>query len=73
MKVKLEYLENKDNIPYLETAESVSYLETMSAIISYYTNTAYEKVIALPINEIYKRYAVCQQAFPNQIQPLTNE
>lgn len=68
-----EFLENKDNIPYLETAESVSYLETMSAIISYYTNTAYEKVIALPVNEIYKRYAVCQQAFPNQIQPLTNE
>lgn len=68
-----EYLENKDNIPYLETAASVNYLETMSAIISYYTNTPYEDVISLPISEIYKRYAVCQAAFPNQIQPLTNE
>lgn len=68
-----EYLANENNAVYEEVAASVNYIETMSAIISYYMNTSYESVISLPICEIYKRYAVCQQAFPNQIQPLSNE
>jgi hypothetical protein len=36
-------------------------------------NISYDYAISLPINEIYKRYAVCQQAFPNQIKPLTTD
>ena len=68
-----EYLSNEGNLVYEETAASVNYVETMSAIIAYYMNIEYDYVISLPICEIYKRYAVCQQAFPSQIQPLTNE
>lgn len=68
-----EYLENENNSIYHETEQAVNYIETMGAIISYYLNTPYETVISLPINEIYKRYAICQSAFPNQVQPLINE
>lgn len=68
-----EYLLNEGNIPYQEAEESVNYLESMSAIISYYMNVPYDTVISLPIPEIYKRYAICHVAFPNQVLPLTNE
>ena len=68
-----EYLSNEVNIPYNEAAESVNYLENMCAIISYYMNISYDFAISLPISEIYKRYAICQQAFPNQVQALSNE
>jgi len=68
-----EYLTNENNLMYAETAASVNYIETMSAIIAYYMNVEYDYVLSLPICEVYKRYAVCQQAFPNQVQPLTNE
>lgn len=67
-----EYLTNENNKVYEDTASSVNYIETMSAIISYYMNIEYDYVLTLPICEIYKRYAVCQSAFPNQIQPLSN-
>lgn len=67
-----EYLTNENNKAYEDTASSVNYIETMSAIISYYMNVEYDYVLTLPICEIYKRYAVCQSAFPNQIQPLSN-
>lgn len=67
-----EYLTNEGNVVYEEVSASVNYIETMSAIISYYMNIEYDYVLTLPICEIYKRYAVCQSAFPNQIQPLTN-
>ncbi len=68
-----KFLNNKNNEAYIESAESVNYLETMCAIISYYMNISYDYAISLPINEIYKRYAVCQQAFPSQIQPISTE
>lgn len=68
-----EYLQNEENRTYLEVADSVNYLESMCAIISYYMNISYDFAISLPISEIYKRYAVCQVAFPNQVQPLSNE
>lgn len=66
-----QYLVNSRNEAYLESAANVNYLETMCAIISYYMNISYDYAISLPISEIYKRYAVCQQAFPNQVQPIS--
>ena len=68
-----EYLTNENNALYDESEASVNYVETMCAIISYYMNINYDYAISLPICEIYKRYAVCRQAFPSQVQPLTNE
>lgn len=68
-----EYLLNEGNIPYQEAEDSVNYLESMSAIISYYMNVPYDTVISLPIAEIYKRYAICHVAFPNQVLALTND
>lgn len=68
-----EYLLNTDNKMYEEAVSGVNYIEQMCAIISYYTNTTYDVVIEYPINEIYKRYAICQTAFPNQIQALSPE
>lgn len=57
---------------YNEIVEESTFVNQMCAIISYYTVTPYDVVSQLPINEIFKRYAVCQQAFPNQIQPIKN-
>lgn len=52
---------------------NVTFIEEMSSIISYYTNTPYDTVIEWPVNQIFKRYAVCQRAFPQQIRPLENQ
>lgn len=57
---------------YNSVAEEVTFIEEMSSIISYYTNTPYDTVIEWPISQIFKRYAVCQRAFPQQIKPLEN-
>ena len=67
------YLKNESNNAYVEAASGVNYLETMCAIISYYMNVTYDYAVSLPVNEIYKRYAICQQAFPNQVQPISVE
>lgn len=66
-----KYLNNNQNEAYIEADSSVNYIETMCAIISYYMNVSYDYAISLPINEIYKRYAVCQRAFPSQVQPIS--
>lgn len=68
-----QYLKNTNNEMYIETNSTVNYIEQMCAIISYYMNIKYDYVISLPINEIYKRYAICQQSFSSQIEPLTND
>lgn len=68
-----QYIKNDSNLMYLETDSTVNYIEQMCAIISYYMNLKYDYVISLPINEIYKRYTICQQSFSSQISPLTKE
>ena len=68
-----QYLDNENNSMYDFTETTVNYIEEMSAIISYYMNIRYDYVITLPINEIYKRYAICQRAFPHQIDKLYNK
>jgi hypothetical protein len=54
-------------------AEETFFVDQMCAIVSYYMNTSYDIVKTLPINEIFTRYAVCQKAFPNQVQPITED
>lgn len=50
--------------------ESVSVLDQMCGIISYYLNTPYEVVKNLPVNEIFKRHAICCKSFPHQVNDL---
>jgi hypothetical protein len=52
-------------------SDSVTFFQTMIAIISYYTNTPYDVVKEYPVNQIFSRYAICQNAFPTQINPIT--
>lgn len=66
-----EYLLNENNLMYEEAEAGVNYIEKMAAIIAYYMNVNYDFVISLPINEVYKRYSICQQAFPQQIERMT--
>lgn len=68
-----QYVLNEDNLIYLEHKEHVTMIETMCAIISFYTSTPYSDLLDLPINEIYRRYAVCATAFPTQVQHLGEE
>lgn len=65
-----QYLEYPEHM-YNEAAASVSFLESMVAIVSYYTNTPYHTVKDYPVNQIFKQYAICQSAFPSQIQPIS--
>ena len=68
-----EIIANEGNKVYEDIANSVNTIEVMANIISFYMNTRYEEVIQLPINEIFRRYAICQKSFPNQVEPLTKE
>ena len=43
---------------------NVNLIEQLAGIISYYLHTSYLEVIKLPINEIFKLYAVCLKTFP---------
>lgn len=52
-------------------ASNIFFLDQMCGIISYYMNTPYDTVKNLPINEIFKRHAICQEAFPSQISSLS--
>lgn len=64
-----QYLEHPEAM-YDVASEAVTFFESMVSIIAYYTNTPYDVVKSYPINQIYKRYAICQSAFPSQINPI---
>lgn len=55
---------------YAEVAESINFLEEMSSIVSYYTNTPLDTVLSWSVSQIFKRYAMCQRSFPNQVNAL---
>jgi hypothetical protein len=67
-----DYLKNAVKY-YDDIASNTFFVDQMCAIVSYYMNTPYDVVKTLPINEIYTRYAICQAAFPNQIQPISEQ
>lgn len=55
---------------FSEHIEGLSKLSVMCGIISYYLNTPYDVVKNYPISEIFKKYAICVKAFPNQVKDL---
>ena len=63
------YLQNVEENYHLHM-ESISVLDQMCGIISYYLNTPYEVVKNLPVNEIFKRHAICCSSFPHQVNDL---
>lgn len=67
-----EYLESMEE-SYGTHMDSIDVLDQMCGIVSYYLNTPYEVVKNLPVNEIFKRHAVCCSAFPNQVNDLRND
>lgn len=64
-----DYLVNSTE-NFTQHIEGLSKLAVMCGIISYYLNTPYDVVKNYPISEIFKKYAVCVQAFPNQVKDL---
>jgi len=69
IKMSQSYTENPP-AKFISVAESINFLEQMAAIISYYLNTPVDTVLGWPISQIYKRYAMCHKAFPNQVLAL---
>lgn len=65
-----DYLVNENNIKYENAIEKLGYFDNMQAVVSFYLNIPYTEVIKLPVNDIYKKYALCASAFPGQVQPL---
>lgn len=64
-----EYLEEVEYC-YNQHIESINILDQMCGIVSYYLNTPYEVVKNLPVNEIFKRHAICCKSFPMQVNDL---
>lgn len=52
---------------------SVTIVETLAAIISKFMSISYLDVIEMPINKIYKLYAVCKKTFPTQVSEIMVE
>lgn len=67
-----EYLQHKE-YNYGLHIDNIDVLDQMCAIISYYLNTPYEVVKNLPVNEIFKRHAICCRSFPHQVNDLRVE
>lgn len=55
-----------------ELTSTVTLVETMSAVISRFLNIPYTEVIEYPINRIYKYYAICRSAFPNEVSDIVD-
>ena len=64
-----EYLEEIE-YSYHQHFENINILDQMCGIVSYYLNTPYEVVKNLPVNEIFKRHAICCKSFPMQVNDL---
>lgn len=45
---------------------------SIQAIVSRFLSTPFDVVEKLPINELLRRYAICQMTFPQEVQPITN-
>jgi hypothetical protein len=45
----------------------------MCAIVSRFLCTPFAEVELLPVNEIFRRYAICASAFPREVMPLKEQ
>ena len=53
-----------------ESYSSVNVLNSIQAIVSRFLSTPFSEVEKLPINELFRRYAICLAAFPNEVKPI---
>lgn len=53
-----------------EVSADVGLVDTMMAFVSRYMSTPFSDVQKLPINEVYRRYAICLQAFATEVPPI---
>lgn len=70
LQITYDYLINKDDSKFETLFSNITYLENMQAIIAHYLSIPHPEVCKYSINEIYKKYALCAQTFPHQVQPL---
>ena len=54
-------------------ANTLHVVNSMCAIISRFMCTPFSEVEKLPINEVFRRYAICTIAFPKEVMPLKEE
>ena len=59
------YILNNIDLAYERIAPSVTWVETICCIVSNRMSTPYTDVLNLPIDEVIKRYAICQASFPD--------
>lgn len=53
-----------------EESASIGLVDSMMAFVSRYMSTPFSEVQKLPINEVYRRYAICLQAFATEVPPI---
>ena len=70
LQLTYDYLVNANDQKYLQVVHKVTYLDNMQAIIAHYLNIPFNIVCEMSVNELYKKYAICAQTFPNQVAPL---
>ena len=51
-------------------SSSIGVVNSMQAVVSRFMSTPYTEVEKLPINEVFRRYAICMMAFPKEVSPL---
>lgn len=56
-----------------ESFSGLHVVNSMSAIVSRFMSTPFAEVEKLPINELFRRYAICVAAFPQEVMPLKEE
>lgn len=58
---------------YNEFITTLNLIEIFAMIVSYYSNTSYENVMNLSLDEVIKRYTICSKAFPHVVPPIKFE
>jgi hypothetical protein len=53
-----------------EAKQSVTLLHNMQAIVARFLSVSYLDVEKLPINEVFRLYAICRVTFPNEVKDI---
>lgn len=53
-----------------DVSRGIGVINSMQAVVSRFLSTPYSEVEKLPVNEIFRRYAICMSAFPKEVSPL---
>ncbi len=56
-----------------EVLDTINVVNSMCAIVSRFLCTPFAEVELLPVNEIFRRYAICASAFPREVMPLKEQ